>query len=102
MLRGLLLNAAERGLAAWLQVPLAAAVAVALAAGGAGVLHLYQGPRAAVIISQLSVLFGLLFVISGHNLWALMLCHGAYDTIAFVRFGVKTLKYAKPEGPPSA
>lgn len=39
-----------------------------------------------VIVTQLSVLFGLLFVASGLNLWAAILCHGCYDTVAFVRF----------------
>ncbi len=49
---------------------------------------------AMVIISQLSALFGILFVISGYNLWAVMLCHGLYDTIAFVRFANKQSKYS--------
>ena len=73
----------------------ATAVAVLVAAIGAGVLHLYQGVRAAVIITQLSVLFGVLFVLSGRNLWSVFLCHGVYDTVAFIRFANKQSKYSQ-------
>ena len=48
-----------------------------------------------VIIVQLSVLFGVLFVASGYDLWAAILCHGLYDTIAFVRFASGKSRYAK-------
>jgi len=96
--RGVLLNAAERGLAGWMPEAAAALVAIGLAAVGAGVIHLYQGSRAAAIITQLSVLFGLLFVVSGHNLWAVILCHGVYDTIAFIRFAMKKSKYSNLDG----
>jgi len=59
------------------------------------VIHLYQGPRAAFIVTQLSVLFGTLFVLAGYNLWAVILCHGLYDTIAFIRFANKQSRYSK-------
>ena len=75
-------------------VPIATAVAVCIAALGAGLIHFYQGPRAMVIITQLSILFGVLFVIGGYNLWTVMLCHGLYDTIAFIRFANKKSKYS--------
>ena len=78
--------------------PLAAGIAICIAALGAGLIHLYQGPRAALIITQLSVLFGVLFVVSGYNLWAVMLCHGLYDTIAFIRFAHKKSKYSDLDG----
>jgi membrane protease YdiL (CAAX protease family) len=81
-------------LTAWLIEPIAAGVAVCLVALGAGLMHAYQGPRAMVIVTQLSVLFGVLFVVSGYNLWAVMLCHGLYDTVAFVRFASKKSKYS--------
>jgi membrane protease YdiL (CAAX protease family) len=58
------------------------------------VIHLYQGPRAAATVAQLSALFGVLFVIDGYNLWAVIFCHGLYDTIAFVRFAAKKSKYS--------
>jgi hypothetical protein len=46
---------------------------------------------------QLSMLFGLLFVLSGHDLWAVILCPGLDDTIAFIRFANKTSKYSRFE-----
>jgi hypothetical protein len=51
-----------------------------------------------VIIAQLSVLFGVLFVASGYDLWAAVLCHGLYDTIAFARFASGKSHYAKLRG----
>ncbi len=92
--RGIVLNSIEAGLSPVLGVPLAAGLAILLAAAGAGVMHSYQGPRAMVIIAQLSVLFGILFVVSGYNLWAVMICHGLYDTIAFVRFALRKSRYS--------
>jgi membrane protease YdiL (CAAX protease family) len=95
--RGIVLRSMESCLGAWFIGPVAAAVAVCVAAVGAGIVHLYQGPRAAVIIAQLSVLFGVLFVVSKYNLWAVILCHGLYDTIAFIRFASKNSKYSNPD-----
>jgi hypothetical protein len=43
------------------------------------------------------MLFGLLFVLSGHDLWAVILCPGLDDTIAFIRFANKTSKYSRFE-----
>ncbi len=59
----------------------------------AGLVHLYQGPRGAVIVAPLSVLF----VLSGSNLWTVILCHGLYDTVAFVRFARGKSKYSGPK-----
>jgi uncharacterized protein len=84
--RGIVLNSLRSLLSPYLGALTVVVVSVLVAALGAGLMHLYQGPRAVVIITQLSVLFGLLFVVSGYNLWAVILCHGLYDTIAFVRF----------------
>ncbi len=93
--RGIVLISIETFLALRLPTPVAAAIAILVAGAGAGLMHLYQGPRAAVIIAQLSCLFGLLFVLSGHNLWSVILCHGLYDTIAFIRFARGQSRYAK-------
>lgn len=93
--RGIILQSIRAMMSAWLSTPVATVIAVSAAAGGAGVLHLYQGLRAAIIITQLSVLFGVLFVISGYNLWAVILCHGLYDTIAFIRFANKKSSYSE-------
>jgi len=96
--RGIVLTTVESMLAAQLIGPIASGAAVCVAALGAGLLHFYQGPRAMVIVTQLSVLFGVLFVVSGHNLWAVILCHGLYDTMAFVRFAKKKSKYSDLDG----
>jgi membrane protease YdiL (CAAX protease family) len=96
--RGIILQSIKRLLSPLLVEPMATGIAVCIAAIGAGIVHLYQGPRAAIIITQLSVLFGILFVVSGYNLLAVMLCHGSYDTIAFIRFANKKSKYSKFDG----
>jgi uncharacterized protein len=93
--RGIVLKGVDALAIGWMPGTVAAIVAICVAAAGAGVIHLYQGPRAAIIITQLSVLFGALFVISGYNLWAVMLCHGLYDTVAFIRFAAKKSKYSE-------
>jgi membrane protease YdiL (CAAX protease family) len=95
--RGIVMQSVEALLKPWLTSPIATVLAIIIAAVGAGLLHSYQGPRAVVIITQLSILFGILFVVSGYNLWTVILCHGLYDTIAFVRFANKTSKYANLE-----
>jgi uncharacterized protein len=95
ILRGIILQSIEARLSPLIAKPLAAAVAICAAALVAFLIHLYQGLRAALIITQLSVLLGCLFVISGHNLWSAILCHGLYDTIAFVRFANKQSRYSK-------
>jgi membrane protease YdiL (CAAX protease family) len=93
--RGIVLPSTQALASDWLPQPAAAGVAISAAAAGAGVIHLYQGPRAVIIIVQLSALFGVLFVVSGYNLWAVILCHGLYDTIAFVRFAAGKSKYSR-------
>jgi hypothetical protein len=95
--RGIVLRSLADLSASSLGAPLAAALAIVAAALGAGVIHLYQGLRATIIITQLSVLFGLLFVLSGYDLWAVILCHGLYDTVAFIRFATRRSKYSRPD-----
>ena len=97
--RGVVLNGVVRLLADRLTDPLPATIAILVAAAGAGIIHLYQGARAALIVTQLSILFGALFVLSGHSLWAVIVCHGLYDTIAFVRFALKKSKYSDLDAP---
>jgi membrane protease YdiL (CAAX protease family) len=94
IVRGIVLKSVASLLDHWLITPVAMGVAVCIAALGAGIFHCYQGSRAMTIITQLSVLFGVLFVISGYNLWTVILCHGLYDTIAFIRFAGKKSKYS--------
>jgi membrane protease YdiL (CAAX protease family) len=92
--RGIVLRSVESLMAMLVAMPIAASVAAIVAALGAGLIHFYQGPRAMMIVTQLSVLFGVLFIVSGYNLWAVILCHGLYDTIAFIRFARKKSKYS--------
>ncbi len=92
--RGIVLKSVESLLNSWLVEPVAAGIAVCISAIGAGIMHFYQGPRAIVIITQISILFGILFVVSGYNLWAVIICHGLYDTIAFIRFAGKKSRYS--------
>jgi len=92
--RGIVLQSVRSAFATSVGEGLAVAMTVCGAALGAGALHWYQGARAVAIITQLSVLLGILFVLSGYNLWTVILCHGFYDTIAFVRFANKTSKYS--------
>jgi len=96
--RGIVLKSIQSILSLRIIDPLAAGITICIAALGAGLIHLYQGPRATLIITQLSVLFGVLFVVSGYNLWAVMLCHGLYDTVAFVRFANKKSRYSNLDG----
>ncbi|MDP3212187.1 CPBP family intramembrane glutamic endopeptidase [Methylotenera sp.] len=92
--RGIILQALEAWFAPALSPHLGSFFAIVFTAGGSAIIHLYQGPRAAFIVAQLSVLFGLFFVLTGHNLWAVMLAHGFYDTVAFIRFARGKSKYA--------
>ena len=98
LLRGVLLKCVAARLMPVVLPGLAIMAAVIAAAIGGALLHIYQGPRAMLIIMQLSALFGVLFVASGYNLWAVILCHGFYDTIAFVRFARGKSRYARPIG----
>jgi uncharacterized protein len=92
--RGIVLKTIYSGLLMWLNEPLSAALAVCFSAIGAGLMHFYQGPRAIVIITQISILFGIVFLFRGYNLWAVIICHGLYDTIAFIRFATRKSKYS--------
>lgn len=94
IVRGIVLNSLAGWLSAGLPASWAAASAVLVAAVGAGLAHSYQGKRAMLITGQLSILLGALFVLSGFNLWAAILCHGLYDTIAFIRFARKQSRYS--------
>jgi membrane protease YdiL (CAAX protease family) len=98
LMRGLVLKYVAARLMPVVPPAVAVTAAVIAAAIGGALLHIYQGPRAMLIILQLSALFGVLFVASGYNLWAAILCHGFYDTVAFVRFASGKSRYARPMG----
>jgi membrane protease YdiL (CAAX protease family) len=100
--RGIVLKSLAVALTGLRGAPAATVIAVCAAAAGAGLIHYYQGPRAMVTIMQLSILFGVLFVISGYNLWTVILCHGMYDTIAFIRFATGKSRYSNLDGDSAA
>jgi membrane protease YdiL (CAAX protease family) len=93
--RGVVLQSVERFARTHLPAWAASASAILVAAGVAALFHSYQGRRAVLIIGQLSVLFGVLFVLSAHDLYAVMLCHALYDSIAFVRFARGSSRYSQ-------
>ncbi|MBV9992770.1 MAG: CPBP family intramembrane metalloprotease [Alphaproteobacteria bacterium] len=77
VLRGIVVGALRLAIGNWPAVATAATLAFAA--------HLVAGPRRAAIAAQLSVLYGVLFVASEFDLWAVILAHGFYDTIALVQ-----------------
>lgn len=94
-LRGIVLRGLEHLLLADVTASAAAVLAIGAAALVGFVIHLYQGLRGALIVGQLSVLFGIVYVASGHDLWAAILCHGLYDTVAFIRFARRKSRYSQ-------
>jgi membrane protease YdiL (CAAX protease family) len=95
--RGLVFQSIDAWLSPVLSRAVGATVAIVVAAVGAALVHLYQGPRAALIVFQLSTLLGVLMIVSGHNLWTVIICHGLYDTVAFVRYASGKSRYAETE-----
>ncbi|MBE7218127.1 MAG: CPBP family intramembrane metalloprotease [Caulobacteraceae bacterium] len=47
-----------------------------------GVLHLYQGLNGAEVATALGIMLGFVWWASGRNLWAGVLIHGAFDSLA--------------------
>jgi membrane protease YdiL (CAAX protease family) len=84
VLRGMLLRWVENQIACrWgLEAGIAGGIGAAALIGGA--IRLYRGTRAALTALQLSTLLGVLYVLSGYDLWAAVLCHGVYDAVMFL------------------
>ena len=61
---------------------------VACVAQGAlfGAAHAYQNPLGIVITGTLGILMGLLVIVSGRNLWPVIIGHGLFDASRFVLF----------------
>ena len=58
--------------------------AVALAAIGFGVAHMYyQGMRGLVVTGMIGLALGTLYIVYKRNLWPLIVAHGCVDTLAF-------------------
>jgi membrane protease YdiL (CAAX protease family) len=80
LFRGFFLDAIARllGRESW---P-ATLVAVVVQAAMFATLHLYQGPAGAATAGGVGLALGLAWWISGRNLWAGILLHGAFDATA--------------------
>jgi membrane protease YdiL (CAAX protease family) len=48
--------------------------------------HAYQGPMGVLLILFPAILFGLLYIVSGFNLWYTIIAHGTADTFVFLMF----------------
>jgi CAAX protease family protein len=51
-----------------------------------GLAHAYQNPLGIAITGILGILMGLLVLVSGRNLWAVIIGHGVFDASRFVLF----------------
>lgn len=49
-------------------------------------IHAYQGPMGMILIGFPAILYGLLYIASGYNLWYSIVAHGTADTFVFVMF----------------
>lgn len=49
-----------------------------------GLVHFYQGPLGIVLTGLTGLLFGLIYLKSNRNLWAIIIAHGLIDTFTFV------------------
>jgi membrane protease YdiL (CAAX protease family) len=67
------------GRAAWV-------TACVFQAGLFGYAHAYQNPLGIVMTGAIGLIFGLLFLTSGRNLWTPIIAHGLYDASRFVLF----------------
>ena len=47
-----------------------------------GAAHAYQGPTGIIITAVLGLIFAIMFVASGRNLWISIIAHGVYDTLS--------------------
>ncbi len=59
-----------------------AALIVTSALFGLG--HAYQGPTGVVLTAFAALVFGLVYLAAGRNLWTVIIAHGTTDTLAFV------------------
>ncbi|UCD42565.1 MAG: CPBP family intramembrane metalloprotease, partial [Chloroflexota bacterium] len=49
-----------------------------------GLVHFYEGPLGIVLTGLTGLLFGLIYLKSSRNLWAVIIAHGLMDTFTFV------------------
>ena len=48
--------------------------------------HSYQGPMGIILIMFPAILFGIMYIVSGFNLWYTIIAHGTADTFVFLMF----------------
>ncbi len=48
-----------------------------------GLVHFYQGPSGMIATGLSGLLFGILYLATGRNLWIAIIAHGANDTLGF-------------------
>jgi membrane protease YdiL (CAAX protease family) len=70
------------------------ALVITSAVVGAG--HAYYGPAGVIITGVLGGGFGLVYLVAQRNLWAPILTHGLFDTVAFVVLYVALNQSAAP------
>ncbi|HKO45859.1 MAG TPA: type II CAAX endopeptidase family protein [Pyrinomonadaceae bacterium] len=49
-----------------------------------GVVHFYQGISGVITVIAAALVYGGLYLLSGRNLWAPIIAHGVYDTVAIL------------------
>jgi membrane protease YdiL (CAAX protease family) len=94
-LRGIILQILQKALIPIFGIYLSSGLAIVFSGVLAGIIHLYQKPRGAIIITQLSILCGILFVINGNVIWSVIICHGIFDTIAFILYANKRSTFSQ-------
>lgn len=63
---------------------LATGASIVLATALFAFAHAYQGPTGILITGMLGLVFAVLFVATGRNLWINVIAHGVYDTGSFL------------------
>lgn len=74
----------ERGAALGRYSPMAYTTSVIIVSILFGIGHFYQGPAGVIGSSVSGLLFGMLYLIGGRNLWLPILAHGLSDTIGLI------------------
>lgn len=84
LFRGFLLNEIARWTSRSIKGPLALILALLLSSVLFGIAHSYQGLAGMILTGVAGAGFGAVYLIRNKKLWAAILTHGLYDTIAFL------------------
>jgi hypothetical protein len=96
VLRGITLPALAIAGSAWMAPSVAIAAAALACALASGAIQRDQDGRTIIVTIQRALMLGLLFVLSGYNLWAVILCRGVYDVIALIGLARGSAQYSGP------